>query len=541
MSSLSVAECIKAGYQSVVIQTAEEGRAISQCLDVANLYGLKLYGWSCTKGIFEITSSNSEEEDYQTESINSDAIDPMDAMKLGSEQNDKNGDYIICFLDFHHFLKRADVLRAARDAFENNGALGIHYVFISNHFDIPSDWEESTVSITLNLPTKEELKASLQDLLDEHRDEVKVKPEDIDDLTEKASQIALGLTCTQAEDAFSTSISKTATIDLPTIESVKAQIICKDGLLEFWSTQKNIEVGGMQTFKTYTRQRLLAFSDKAHEYGLPYPKGVLLVGIPGCGKSLAAKALAKQWSVPLIKCDLGKLFGGYVGDTENNTRKALSTAEAMAPCVLWIDEIEKGLAGANSSGRNDSGVSSRMFASILTWMQEKSSPVYVVATANRIDVLPSELLRKGRFDEIFFVDLPTEEERREIVKIQLEKVGRTFEEKEIEEIAKACDGFTGAEIEESVISALFNSYDDGERELTGDDVISVMKDSNPSSKGIMSDTVDSLRAWAKSNCVRNASASSSNASKITKSITSSNSAGTRKGGRKIITAGGNKE
>ena len=315
----------------------------------------------------------------------------------------------------------------------------------------------------------------------------------------------------------------------------------KDGLLEFWSTQKNIEVGGMQTFKTYTRQRLLAFSDKAHEYGLPYPKGVLLVGIPGCGKSLAAKALAKQWSVPLIKCDLGKLFGGYVGDTENNTRKALSTAEAMAPCVLWIDEIEKGLAGANSSGRNDSGVSSRMFASILTWMQEKSSPVYVVAAANRIDVLPSELLRKGRFDEIFFVDLPTEEERREIVKIQLEKVGRTFEEKEIEEIAKACDGFNGAENEESVISALFNSYDDGERELTGDDVISVMKDSNPSSKGIMSDTVDSLRAWAKSNCVRNASASSSNASKITKSITSSNSAGTRKGGRKIITAGGNKE
>ena len=175
---------------------------------------------------------------------------------------------------------------------------------------------------------------------------------------------------------------------------------------------------------------------------LPYPKGVLLVGIPGCGKSLAAKALAKQWSVPLIKCDLGKLFGGYVGDTENNTRKALSTAEAMAPCVLWIDEIEKGLAGANSSGR-------KRFRCLIKNVLQAFLPGCRKSLLRYMLLLPLTALmffrlncsEKEDFDEIFFVDLPTEEERREIVKIQLEKVGRTFEEKEIEEIAKACDGF----------------------------------------------------------------------------------------------------
>lgn len=537
MSSMSIAECIRAGYPSVIIQTAEEMRAIEKCYDVAKAYRYGVYGWSCTKGIFKIAKEKNEEGEYDfvEKDVNPDAIDPLDAMQKGSELS--SGNYLICFLDFHHYLRRADVLRAARDMFEKIGGIGVHYIFISSHFDIPNDWEDNVVSISLDLPTKDELKSTLNEMLEDYRSEIKGNPNEMDELVEKASQISLGLTITQAENAFATSISKTKTIDLPTIEDVKAQIICKDGLLEFWNTSKDVEVGGMQTFKKYTRQRLLAFSDKAREYGLPYPKGVLLVGIPGCGKSLAAKSLAKQWSVPLIKCDLGKLFGGYVGDTETNTRKALKTAEAMAPCVLWIDEIEKGLAGANSSGRNDSGVSSRMFASILTWMQEKSSPVYVVATANRIDVLPSELLRKGRFDEIFFVDLPTEDERKEIVNIQLKKIGRTFEQEDVDKVAEECSGFTGAEIEEAVVSAMFNSYEDNERELTADDIISVMKNTNPSSQGIMSATVDSLRSWAKNNGVRNAS---SNTMKKEENSESSNGHA-RRSGRKIITTGGDNE
>ena len=260
----------------------------------------------------------------------------------------------------------------------------------------------------------------------------------------------------------------------------------------------------MLTFKDYTKKRLLAFSDEAKKYGLPNPKGVLLVGIPGCGKSLAAKGLAQNWNVPLIKCDLGKLFGSYVGDTEANTRKALKTAEAMAPCVLWIDEIEKGLAGAGSGGKNDSGVSSRMFASILTWMQEKEAPVYVIATANSITALPQELLRKGRFDEIFFVDLPNEEERKEIINIQLKKKNRKPENFNIDSISKKCEKFTGAEIEEAVVSAMFNAYSDNGREIEDADIISAMESIKPAAEGIMEETVKNLQTWAKEQGVKNA-------------------------------------
>lgn len=335
-----------------------------------------------------------------------------------------------------------------------------------------------------------------------------------------------------------TSVFLQRKIDIDVIAEVKAQTICKDGLLEFWSNSEDSKIGGMKNLKEYTARRILAYSDEAKKYGLPNPKGVLLVGIPGCGKSLAAKSIAHSWNVPLIKCDLGKLFGSYVGDTEANTRKALQIAEAMAPCVLWIDEIEKGLAGAGSGGRNDSGVSSRMFASILTWMQEKKSPVYVVATANSITSLPSELLRKGRFDEIFFVGLPTQEEREEIVAIQLERKGRKQKNFDVKKIAQSCDGFTGAEIEEAIVSAMFEAYADNARELTSDDIISQMKSCQPASEGIMKDTVEALNEWASKENVRNA-----NSTVCTQNENSVKKTATKKtpGGRTIRRPGGNKE
>lgn len=505
MSTLSVLECIKAGYSSIVIQTAEEIRAILECLRAGRECGKKVFSWSCTKGIEKIC----EEKDgmFTTEVQNQDFLDPRDAIDNGIQEFSKYSEegVIYCLLDFHHYLNRADVLRASRDAFEKSGELGICFVFISNKFEIPVDWEDSVVSISLTLPKKEELAGLLSDLVDENRDELRIdNPNGLSNLINKAAEVALGLTIMQAENAFSSSICQKLTIDLDIISEVKAQIICKDGLLEFWNTDESIEVGGMHNLRDYTQQRLLAYSEEAQKYGLPYPKGVLLVGIPGCGKSLAAKSLASNWKVPLIKCDLGKLFGSYVGDTEANTRKALATAESMAPCVLWIDEIEKGLAGAGSSGKNDSGVSSRMFASILTWMQEKKKPVYVVATANSITSLPQELLRKGRFDEIFFVDLPNEDERKEIVSIQIKKKGRNPENFDIQKIAEQSEGFTGAEIEEAIVSALFNSYADNARELQDDDIINAMKRIMPASKGIMSATVEGLKSWAKERGIQNA-------------------------------------
>lgn len=536
---LSVAECIKAGYSSVVIKTAEEDRAIEECLNAGRECGKRVFCWSCTKGIEEILERPSKQSkcvdmgSYYVRSENEDLTDPQDAINEVPNLNENNGNHIFVMLDFHHYLQRADVLRTAKDAFKVAGGIGVCFVFVDNSFDIPSDWEDAVISIELKLPNKEELKAYLEEMVDMYKDQLKVEElNKLDELVDKASEIALGLTITQAENAFATSFSKSETIDLHIISEVKAQIICSDGLLEFLNNEKNVEVGGMYTFRSYTQKRLLAFSDKAKEYGLPNPKGVLLVGIPGCGKSLAAKALAQEWNVPLIKCDLGKLFGSYVGDTEANTRKALKTAEAMSPCVLWIDEIEKGLAGA--SGSNDSGVSSRMFASILTWMQEKEKPVYVIATANSITSLPQELLRKGRFDEIFFVDLPNNDERKEIIKIQLKKKKRTPEDFDIEQISEKCDGFTGAEIEEMVVSSLFEAYADNGRALKDKDMLSVIDKMVPASKGFMSGTVSELQTWAKTRGIVNAN------SKIALNDNGSENANKFAGrkGRKIITDGG---
>lgn len=505
MSILSVGECVRAGYSAVIIQTAEEDRAILECLKTAEECNKKMFLWSCTKGFEKFQREGNKEFTIQKE--NEDCIDPQDALVQVLKLDEKNkGNYIVCLLDFQHYVDRPDVLRAAKDAFMDAGELGICLVFISNEFPVPTDWEDVVISINLNLPTKEDLKESLLEMLEMHKKSLYVGIDELEELVDKASEIALGLTMTQAENAFATSFAKKGTIDLHTISEVKTQIICKDGLLEFYDVDSKVEVGGMDTLKSYTQKRMLAFSEDAQKYGLPFPKGILLVGIPGCGKSLAAKAMAQNWNVPLIKCDLGKFFGSYVGDTENNTRKALETADAMAPCVLWIDEIEKALGGVGSGGKNDSGVSARMFATILTWMQEKKSAVYVIATANSISSLPQELLRKGRFDEIFFVDLPTEKERKEIVEIQIKKKGRDPEKFNIDEISSKCEGFTGAEIEEAVISSLFNAYANNAKELESSDIIQAVQNIKPASKGIMRATIESLQTWAEEKGIPNANA-----------------------------------
>ena len=571
MSKLSVRDCIGSGYSSVLINTTEETRAIKECMQARIEYGIKLFGWTCTRGIVEILPYEDDDESenesdancddeltrdieknpeeyevmdgYVFKKCDPDITDPQEALVKGLELNDGEGRYIFCIIDFHHYLNQPMVLRAAKDAFEKAENLGVSYIFISSKFEVPADWQETIISIELELPTKEDLVDSFNETIRyidrNNKGLLAFESEEQKQSTiKKAAEISIGLTYTQADSALFTSVFLKRKIDIDVIAEVKAQTICKDGLLEFWSNSEDSKIGGMKNLKEYTARRILAYSDEAKKYGLPNPKGVLLVGIPGCGKSLAAKSIAHSWNVPLIKCDLGKLFGSYVGDTEANTRKALQIAETMAPCVLWIDEIEKGLAGAGSGGRNDSGVSSRMFASILTWMQEKKSPVYVVATANSITSLPSELLRKGRFDEIFFVGLPTQEEREEIVAIQLERKGRKQKNFDVKKIAQSCDGFTGAEIEEAIVSAMFEAYADNARELTSDDIISQMKSCQPASEGIMKDTVEALNEWASKENVRNA-----NSTVCTQNENSAKKTATKKtpGGRVIRRVGGNKE
>jgi SpoVK/Ycf46/Vps4 family AAA+-type ATPase len=239
----------------------------------------------------------------------------------------------------------------------------------------------------------------------------------------------------------------------------------------------------------------VAFGDKAREYGLPQPRGVLLLGVQGCGKSLTAKAIASHWRLPLLRLDVGSVFSPYVGGSEANMRKALATAEALAPVVLWLDEVEKGFGGTSGSGNADAGASLRVFSTFLTWMQERKRPVFVVATANRIAELPPELLRKGRFDEIFFVDLPTPKEREAIFEIHLRKRRRDPRSFDVAAVSRATDGFNGAEVELALVSAMYAGFSAG-REVSTEDVLTAARETVPLST-TMAEDIAALRMWAK--------------------------------------------
>ncbi|HLL84981.1 MAG TPA: AAA family ATPase, partial [Longimicrobium sp.] len=273
------------------------------------------------------------------------------------------------------------------------------------------------------------------------------------------------------------------------------QIVRKNGLLEFIHVDDTLDsVGGLDHLKVWLSRRTAAFGESARKFGLPEPKGLLLLGVQGCGKSLTAKAVASHWRLPLLRLDLGRIFSGLVGSSEENLRKAIRVAEGVAPAVLWVDELEKGISGAASSGSGDTGVTARVFGALLTWLQEKTAPVFVVATANRIDALPPELLRKGRFDEIFFVDLPEAPEREEIFRIHLKRRNRDARAFDVQALANRAVGFSGAEIEQAIVSGLYEAFAEG-AELQHKHVLQAIEETQPLSV-TMREHIEQLRSWA---------------------------------------------
>ena len=320
---------------------------------------------------------------------------------------------------------------------------------------------------------------------------------------DKIIDSALGLTVMEAKRAFSKAIVETGKLteqEIPIIISEKETIIKNSGHLEYYHHNETLDdIGGLDILKGWLRRRGKAFEQGAKDYGLETPRGILLLGIPGTGKSLCAKAVGAAWQFPIIKLDMGKIFGGIVGESESNMRKALKIAEAVSPSVLWIDEIEKGLSGMQSSGATDGGTTSRVLGTFLTWMQEKKKPVFVVATANNISGLPPELLRKGRVDEIFFVDLPLKPDREEIIKIHLGKYKRDYKNFDVSKIADSCELFSGAEIQEAIKEALFMAFDEN-TEITTDHIIEAMKKTYPISK-TMKENISNMRIWAKARAV----------------------------------------
>jgi SpoVK/Ycf46/Vps4 family AAA+-type ATPase len=283
----------------------------------------------------------------------------------------------------------------------------------------------------------------------------------------------------------------------------KQQIIRKSGLLEYYATDENFaNVGGMSVLKDWLGKRSIAFTSEARAFGLPFPKGILMLGVQGCGKSLCAKAVSNLWQLPLLRFDMGRMFGSLVGSSEENVRRAIAVAESVAPAILWVDEIDKAFAGSQGSGSTDGGTTARVFGTFLTWLSEKTAPVFVVATANDISQLPPELLRKGRLDEIFFVDLPSPEERREIFRIHITKRKRDATKFDLEALAAGSGEFSGAEIEEAINSALYDAFYD-KREVATDDVKTALSQTVPLAK-TMDEQINRLRSWAEGRA-RNAS------------------------------------
>ncbi len=319
-------------------------------------------------------------------------------------------------------------------------------------------------------------------------------------LRETLARAVLGLTYREAERSLRRGILRHHGLTdrcATEVLAEKEQIVRKGGLLEFRRPDVSFaDVGGLERLKAWFTQRREAFSAAGQRFGLRVPHGAVLVGVPGCGKSLSAKALAADWDVPLLRLDLGRMYRSLLGQSEANLRKALHTAEQVSPCVLWIDELEKAFSGLGQA--RDGGATQRVFGTFLTWMEERRAPVFVVATANDIGRLPPEFLRKGRFDEVFFVDLPGADERRSIFAIHLRQARRQVEKFDLERLLQSSQGYSGAEIREAVISGLYRAFDEGLRELTTDDVDSALREMVPRSKSHEHE-LKFLREWAAAN------------------------------------------
>ncbi|WP_069790923.1 AAA family ATPase [Cyanobacterium sp. IPPAS B-1200] len=481
---------IKAQYPLIYLVTSEEERAESAIARIAQDQETKeqksrVFVWTVTHGIVECNSQGRQGVQHNT-------VSPEAAIEWVVRQKD-DGVYI--FKDLHPYLDSPPVTRWLRDAIYSFKSTNKAIILMSPYHKIPIELEKDVVVLDFPLPQSSELEAVLEKALQQSRQK-KLLPQ----VKEKLLRAALGLTIDEAQKVYRKAQVKAGQLTEDEVEIVlseKKQLIRRNGILDYVEEDKTIEaVGGLEELKHWLTQRSDAFTDRAREYGLPQPKGMLILGVPGCGKSLIAKTTSRLWGLPLLRLDMGRVYdGSTVGKSEANLRNALKTAESISPAILFIDELDKAFAGSGGSADSDGGTSSRIFGSFLTWMQEKTSPVFVMATANRIERLPSEFLRKGRFDEIFFVDLPNAQERQAIYKIHLTNRRNDIERFDLGQLANVSEGFSGAEIEQAIIAAMYEAFAQ-EREFTQLDIIASIKSTLPLSR-TMTEQVTALRDWAR--------------------------------------------
>jgi AAA+ superfamily predicted ATPase len=490
---------IRARYPIIYVVSWEEERVEAQLAKIAAARNKKFFVWTYAQGILK----HGSEPPARSKCGSGSSADPLTAIDTVISDADPA---IYLFKDFHPFTAEAvacargniPIIRRLRDAAFHLRNSYKTIVIVSPLVKIAPELSKDVTLLEMAPPDV----ADFDRLLDRITNDLKDNPQvhiNLDDAgKEKLLHAARGLTIKEAENVFAKTLvldGKLDADDISVVFSEKQQIVRKSGLLEYYETNERFStVGGLENLKAWLNKRTTAFTDSARAFGLPPPRGIMLLGIQGCGKSLCAKAASELWKLPLLRFDIGRMFGSLVGSSEENMRRAIQTAESVSPAILWVDEIDKAFAGTSNSGASDGGTASRVFGTFLTWLSEKTSPVFVIATANNIAHLPAELLRKGRLDEIFFVDLPTEEERAEIFRIHLDRRGRDAAKFDLPRLARSCEGFSGAEIEQAIISALFDAFSVG-TDLTDELLMCAILETVPLSK-TMSEELQRLRSWA---------------------------------------------
>jgi len=464
---------VSANFPIIYITSWEEDRVEEAIRQISKEMNKQVICWSCTSGFTK-----------EGRKLSQNTTDPLMALDYILQESEATS---FIFYDFHHYLKPDGDIKYIRKMREVAAASrrNPHTLFlVCTALYIPEELQKDITYVDYPLPNLSEILQLLDWMINEYGKppvEVRLTNEE----KEEIAKAALGLTLAEAEKAFSKSLVNDLQLTIQDIQEVldeKAQVIKKTQMLEYFPPVENFGVvGGLELLLQWLSRRREAFTEAAADYGLPAPKGILVVGMPGCGKSLCAKAVSAEWRLPLLRLDMARIFGVVGVTPEENLRKAIKTAETISPCVFWVDEIEKGFPKTVATA---SDVSVRLLGHFLTWMQEKTLPVFVFATANDINNIPPELLRRGRFDDIFFVDYPNPNEREAIWRIQFKKHRQTIPEESLEELVRESRGFSGAEIEQCLIDALFQAFSDNKRHMEINDLREAVSRMKPLSESM---------------------------------------------------------
>ncbi|WP_201322580.1 AAA family ATPase [Pseudanabaena sp. lw0831] len=484
---------LRARYPLIYIPSAEEERVEAVIANVAKSLGRSIFVWDFVDG-------------YQSNPTDAGMgkRNPLQALEF-VDKIPKGAVFVL--RDFDRFLDDVAIARKLKNLARRLKSEAQNIIVIASQINIPDSLSEFFSILEFPLPNPNELRTEIDQIAcsvsyANPTCDIQLDKQAIDDLV-RAGQ---GLSLEKMRRVLAKAIAENGRLrpeDVELILEEKRQSIRQTQILEFYpSTTEISDIGGLDNLKEWLLRRGSAFSDRARKYGLPHPRGLLLAGIQGTGKSLTAKAISHHWHLPLLRLDVGRLFAGLVGESESRTRQMIQLAEALSPCVLWIDEIDKAFAGTD--GRGDSGTTNRVFGTFLTWMAEKTSPVFVVATANNIRTLPPELLRKGRFDEVFFVGLPNQEERSQIFSVHVSKYRpHNTRAYDIDRLAYETPDFSGAEIEQGIIEAMHIGFSQN-RDFTTDDILEAASQIVPLAQTAQQE-IQVLQEWAASGKARLAS------------------------------------